>query len=416
MPRGDKDGSVIHVPARREGRRIVEPERWEIRRRYTVTVNGKKKQREKSRVAYSASEAIRVKRDVDREIDRELAGENKPAGQRTFAELVTLAKQNDLKPAEYIGDTKVGGMRSYKSVLVQLTPLEEFFGRMPVAEITYQDVEDYKRMRLKAPTKRERPRSIASVNRELALLRRLFFIALREPWISVHPFHRGRPLIHVADEVKRMRILSSDEEDQLLDACSGRRGHLRLQIIFAIETGMRLNEQRTLQLRDIDLNDRIITLRAFNSKTAQPRIIPIFDRLARELEIALTGRTRRDGEILRLTVPPSDLLFPDGCPRKAFEGARLAAGLEDLRWHDLRHTAITRMLHTYRLQEAEVMRISGHQNYKTFLRYVNLDREMMRSIRERVDSARGVIAPPPVPIPTAESEAIDLGQVSEVSQ
>ncbi len=47
-------------------------------------------------------------------------------------------------------------------------------------------------------------------------------------------------------------------------------------------------------------------------------------------------------------------------------------GIGDLRFHDLRATAITRMLRAG-LPEAEVMKISGHTQYKTFLKYVRQD-------------------------------------------
>jgi integrase len=405
MPRGDKDGSVKGIPARREGRRIIEPARWIVRRRFT---NLKGVLTEKKRVAFSSSEATRVKRAIDAEIDRELAGAAPVVRARTFADLVTLAQKRELKPAEYSGDTKVAGLRSWRAVQGHLKPLEEWFGRMLVPAISYDDLDEYKRHRLALPTVHGRTRSIASVNRELALARRLFFLAVREKWIIDHPFHRGRPLIQLADEVERMRILSFEEEERLLEACTGRREHLRLQIVFALETAMRQHEQLTLKLSDIDFTDRIITLRAFNSKTAKVRVIPIFDRLARELDISFVARPglRR----------PDELLFRDGNPKHAFENACEAAGIKGLRWHDLRHTGITRMLHTYGLQSAEVMKISGHSNFKTFLRYLNFDREMVCSIAARVDAIRAAVALPAIAVDAPAPGPLDLGEVTEVSQ
>jgi hypothetical protein len=46
------------------------------------------------------------------------------------------------------------------------------------------------------------------------------------------------------------------------------------------------------------------------------------------------------------------------------------------------------MLHFYKLSEAEVMRISGHTNYKTFLRYVNIDRNIARRLTRKIDEGR----------------------------
>jgi len=403
MPRGDKAGSVKHVAANKQ---TGEPEQWIVRRRYTV----KGKQKEKKRSAYSLTQATRTMRAINLEVERELAGEPVADSRHTFDDLLRLAKQREMKPAEYCGETKVAGMRSWTKTEANLKPLEAWFGKMILAEISYDDLDGYKRARLRLPTIHGGRRSIASVNRELSLARRLFSIAERERWISRHPFHLGPPLIQAADEVSRMRILSFAEEERLLDQCVGRRRHLRLHIVFAIETAMRRNEQLTLRLSDIDFADRVITLRAFNSKTAKVRVIPVFDRLARELEASL---------IARRNAKPDDLLFIDGCPRRAFEGACVDAGIDGLRWHDLRHTAITRRLHTYGLQPAEVMKISGHDILKTFLRYVNIDREIATSIRQRVDAARAAAAEAarisPSEIPTA-AEAIDLGDVTEVPQ
>jgi integrase len=395
MPRGFKDGSV----------RETQPGRWVVRRRYT---NLKGEQKEKKRIAFSATEAVRLKRKIDRDIESELAGAAPTVARaRSFSDLVTFCRQREVAPAEYSGETKIAGMRSWKSAESYLKTLGAFFGPMSIAAITYDDLLDYKRERLKGKTERGGRRSIASVNRELTLLRKLFFVALRERWITEHPFHRGAPLIQNADEVERMRILTFDEEEKLLTVCTGMRAHLRLQLIFALETGMRQNEQLTLTLSDIDLEDGIIELRAFNSKTARRRVIPIFGRLARELQIELGGLARRNAK-------PEDLLFGTGKPRQAFTRACELAGIEGLRWHDLRHTAITRMLHTYGLQSAEVMKISGHTNLKTFLRYVNIDREVARSIAARVDAARAVPQPVPSIIPAAEApEIFDMGDIGE---
>ncbi len=71
--------------------------------------------------------------------------------------------------------------------------------------------------------------------------------------------------------------------------------------------------------------------------------------------------------------------------KTAFNKACKIAGLEDLHFHDLRHTAITRMLET--LDRSEVMKISGHTQERTFMRYVNPN---MASIADRLDRRKAV--------------------------
>jgi hypothetical protein len=56
------------------------------------------------------------------------------------------------------------------------------------------------------------------LNRLLSTLRRMLNIAQREAWIERNPFNAGDPLISVANEKKRTRILSREEETRLLTA------------------------------------------------------------------------------------------------------------------------------------------------------------------------------------------------------
>jgi len=402
MPRGSKDGSIKYVPADRDAGTV---ECWIVRKRYT---DMKGRPREKKRTAYSLTEAQRLVHKIENEIEEELAGVRvaaQPARKRRFADLVTYYKHTELKPAEYVGETRIGGLRSFRKFESRIKPLEDFFGPMNLMAITYADCQEFKRRRLKTLTIHDKSRSIASVNRELSLLRHLFFIALRERWISEHPFHRGKPLIQIADEVSRMRILTWQEEEQILAQCVGPRAHLRLEILTAVETGLRQGEQFTLELPDVNLDDRVITLRAFNSKSAQTRIVPIFERLHREL-------APRMAEVERSRTR-SRRVFPVRDPKRAFVTACRNAGIIGLRWHDLRHTAITRMLHFYKIPAAEVMKMSGHSNYKTFLRYVNIDLEVARSIAARVDAIRAEADAIALPVQTEiqtvmnESEAVN---------
>jgi integrase len=373
MPRGSKDGSVFA-----RGDRLV------VRKRYRDL---KGRLREKSRYATTQKDAVRVRREIDNEIADELAGAPPPTPQNlTFNDLIAHYRKTELKPAEYHAETKISGLRSWRKIESQLKPLQRFFGPMRLRSIVYEDVAEFKRKRLSRPTIHGRRRSLAAVNRELSLVRHLLFLAQREGWIAEHPFHRGRPLIQIADENSRMRILSWEEEERLLSVCVGPRAHLRLALLAALETGLRHGEQFTLEYRDVNMDDRIITVRAFNSKTARSRMVPVFDRLHRELAPALAKVKRQR--------PFNVRVFPVQDHKRSFRTACRLANIEGLRWHDLRHTAATRMLHFYELSEAETMKILGHTSYKTFLRYVNLDGEIARRLRLQVDSKRAELALP----------------------
>jgi integrase len=60
--------------------------------------------------------------------------------------------------------------------------------------------------------------------------------------------------------------------------------------------------------------------------------------------------------------------------KTAFKTACRKASIKNFRFRDCRHTATTRMVNSG-LPQAEIMKVTGHTQLKTFLRYVNLTPE-----------------------------------------
>jgi hypothetical protein len=58
---------------------------------------------------------------------------------------------------------------------------------------------------------KSRPRSIATVHRELSFMRRILNVAVANGWIMRNPFTQGESLIRPGDESPRERIISRDE-------------------------------------------------------------------------------------------------------------------------------------------------------------------------------------------------------------
>src|SRR5437868_10228837 len=158
---------------------------------------------------------------------------------------------------EYVDGRKVAGLRSAYDLGLLLKVLREYFGKSKVRLITYGDLKRFKAERLKTKTKRGAQRSITTMNRELQLLRRLLNVAYSNGWIKRNPFSMGDALITPGDEKKRERILTRDEEERLLAACTDKRAHLKGIIICALDTGMRRGEMLKLVTSDVDLDNRI---------------------------------------------------------------------------------------------------------------------------------------------------------------
>lgn len=259
MPKGSKDGSVYkrtEAYLDKQGRERTR-DLWFARVRYT-DASGRRRELKRSTASYAL--ACELKRALAAEAKRR-AG--RPAGvdRLTFADLAAFYKEHYVVPAQYVGSRKVAGLRSVKDAEREIELLSDHFGRKPLARLTYGDLRTFRAKRLKAPTRAGGQRAVASVNRELALLRRVLNVAQREGWIERNPFNQGEPLISMADERRRERILSLDEEDRLLEACGARdytyerkgrevkvhdegkrRRHLRAIVVCALDTGMRKGE------------------------------------------------------------------------------------------------------------------------------------------------------------------------------
>jgi integrase len=71
--------------------------------------------------------------------------------------------------------------------------------------------------------------------------------------------------------------------------------------------------------------------------------------------------------------------------KNSFRSARIAAGLPDIRFHDLRHTAATRLVAAH-LPLPEVGRVLGHTQANTTYRYVNANIETTRRAAAALDA------------------------------
>jgi len=232
-----------------------------------------------------------------------------------------------------------------------------FFGRnRKLSDIKPQDVDDYKSIRLKEKA------APATVDRELSVLRHL--INLAERWnrfFGKNPVSIARLL---NPNTQKERTLTHEEEKRLLDSTNE---YLRPIIIFALNTAMRKSEILTLKWSNVDLVTGIITLEKSNTKSKKLRRIPI-NTVVRKLmlEQKLKGK---GSEYVFLSSKGTPYKKEDSL-RQPFLGALRRAGIQGLRFHDLRHTAATRMIESGASIVA-VSKILGHEDLKTTMRYAH---------------------------------------------
>lgn len=350
--------------------------RWYAR--FTYTDNGGRRHNVKRRVR-SKSHGNDVLKQLIREFDKGGA-EQVEAGRVDFNQLCDFYEKHYLMDAKYVNNRKVAGLRSASSVRGYVKVFRQHFGRQRLKDVTYEHIRTFRNLRLCGSTHQSKQRSLATVNRELAYLRRLFNIAERNGWVTKNPFKKGDALIHTSDEVKRERILTPAEERNLLSHCTGRRTHLKPLIVAAIDTGCRQGELFKLRWSDVNFATGVITIRAFNTKTMRERSVSLTNRLRSELITLIKRETKSDELVFGIK---ADV-------RGSFRRTCKEAGLVGLRFHDLRHTHATR-LDELGFSLAKIGGQLGHTVVQTTLRYVNRDSAAVQQVAVALDRFNEVV-------------------------
>lgn len=330
--------------------------------------------RRTERKAQTVSEARQFRLDIMRELEN--GPEVFEARTVTFQELANKYAEKKLVEPLYAGDTRVKGQRAWQRQRGFLKPLTAHFGGFLVRKITYEHLVEYRQKRFESPTRRGTQRSISQVNRELSLMRSIFTYAKRLNVVSKSPFDAGENLISLADEVRRDRILTPEEEKKLLAQCVGQRAHLRYIVIAALDTGMRKGELLQLLWSDVDFDKGVIVVRSSTTKTRRPRTIGMTARLQAALAELLELTRAGEGEPVFGGIKDC---------KKAFGNACRDAKITDLHFHDLRHTATTRMVQAG-ASPSITMKMTGHTQFSTFARYVNPDANAAREAATFLDN------------------------------
>lgn len=340
--------------------------------RITWTDPAGKRRERRSKVENKTAGRALLKKWAD-EIEESQAEQLVDGSKMTFGQLAGRYESHKLTAPVFRGGQMVAGMKSFKNQKFFLQALIEHFGRKKIALIRHTDIEHFRESRLNETTIHGRERSLAHVHRELQLMRAILNYAVRNGWLRRNPFNAGPALIQPSREEKRERILSFDEEEKLLAACTGRRTHLRLMLICLIDTGLRKGEMQSLRWDDIDLDAGLITVRPEINKVGRGRIVGISTRLKEALSLLMDER-RAD----RVHV------FEQGNFKRAFSSACKEAGIENLRIHDLRHTAVTRLVQAG-MPIAETMRLAGHSTLTAAFRYMNANEQTARRGADAID-------------------------------
>jgi len=234
---------------------------------------------------------------------------------------------------------------------------------MTIDKITGEVVSQYRDARLKEV-------SPNTVRLELAFLS-VVFEQCRKEW--------GLPVTNPVKQIRmprpgkpRQRRLEAGEEDALLQACRESGAHyLQTFVILAIETGMRFGELAGVTWENVSLDKRTIYLP--DTKNGSPRTVPLSTRALNAIQLqprSINGRlfSAKPGSIrsaFLIALNKAQATQPDS---KNF--------LRELRFHDLRHEAVTRLFEKG-LNPIEVGMVSGHKTLSMLQRYTHLKAESL---------------------------------------
>ncbi|MFI5323998.1 MAG: tyrosine-type recombinase/integrase [Thermodesulfobacteriota bacterium] len=254
--------------------------------------------------------------------------------------------------------------RSWSRYEYSLNRLIELYGDKKLSEISPKDIDDFKEIRL-------RDAKPATVNRELSTLRQIYNLAKR--WRKFF----GENPVSIAgllpEENIQERILTLEEEEKLLSFSND---HLKPIIITALSTGMRKSEILTLRWTNIDLESGVITIEQTNTKNKKMRRVPISSSLRTLLiELKLKGG---GNEFVFLSLAGTPYKNHESL-KGAFERVCEKAGIAGFRFHDLRHTAATRMIERGASIVA-VSKILGHSDLKMTMRYSHPEESLKEAV------------------------------------
>lgn len=297
--------------------------------------------------------------------------------QRAPAERMTVAEALKRYMAE-VSPTKRPA--SAASEAGHAKPLIQYLGKYSLAALTPEIIAKYRDDRLAGLDRKDakgkpapKPRSPNTVRLDLALLGHMFNTAMKE-WGVGLTYNPVQSIRRPSPAPGRERRLSADEEASLLQAVDTHSNPMLGWIVrIALETGMRSSEITTLRRSQVDIKRRVVRL--LETKNTLPRTIPLTRSAVSVFQQALDNPIRPiDTDLVFFGEPGKDGQRRPYNFNKVWLTIKARAGLQDLRFHDLRHEAVSRLVEGG-LSDQQVAAISGHKSMQMLKRYTHLRAE-----------------------------------------
>lgn len=270
------------------------------------------------------------------------------------------------KVLEYVKDKKKSFNTFYIPVM---KPLVKFFGEKLLHEITAKLVIQYQSMR-------KGQVSGSSANRELALLKRCFNLAIQ--W-NITNFNPVKGIAFYREPKGRTRFLTQKEIECLLQYCPS---WLREFVTVVVHTGMRLSEALSLKWQNIDLLHCKILLE--HTKNDEPREIPMSDTVYQILANKYRMYDCKDYQ--PVFTPDSKKSYSSDYVYHSFKKAVRKAQLgEDICIHTLRHTWASHLAMSG-VDLLTIKELGGWKTLSMVIRYSHLAEQHKREAIAKLES------------------------------
>jgi len=320
-----------------------------------------------------------VARDAERQRRRGLEEKWNRIEKRQLPPTFTEASKHWLAKRAALAE---GTRKTYEFALKHV---RAYFGKTLVCEIEARDVASYQSLR------RSRSAAGATVNKEVACLSSI--LSDCGVWDKLR-----RDVRRLRENNEAGRALSSDEEKKLLEQASragGKQGcwtPLYTVIVLAINTGMRHKEIRTLRWRNVDLASRVLIVGESKTDAGRGRPIPLIQPAWAALEMWACRFPRRKAGQFVFPACENGQMDPERPIenwRTAWRHACKEAKLGRLRFHDLRHTAATKLLEqgTPFAIVAQILGWSASTAVRMAKRYGHIRPEVQRAALEGIATA-----------------------------
>jgi integrase len=223
--------------------------------------------------------------------------------------------------------------------------------------------------------KKRKETSASTSNRYMALLR-VILRSARDDWHWLHWIPRIR---FYPEPEHRVRWLRPYEARRLISELPD---HLRDLAIFTLATGLRQSNATGLTWDRVDMDRRVAWVTGTDSKSKRAFSVPLNDTA---LRILSWRRSRHPTHVFEYKGK-----IITRCSNSAWNKAKLRAGIDDFRWHDLRHTWASWHVQSgtslYELQE-----LGGWKTLEMVLRYAHLCGDQLQVAALRIEGNLGEV-------------------------